>query len=240
MGKQIRKMFKLLLTILFKTKVFLKINSGEPLPGYIISNESKDSPSIVKHKMIFETPSSIVLKLESGNILKCLKIRHWTEYHKLLFGKYRALEEVTSNIRMKTIGLNVPVIKYSGLFSNFFSKRKYSSFYCMEEVPLNFQAGYLIFDLLSKEAKTNFIDKVISDVKNLKDHSYVYSDLSLRNFMLNNDGDYFWIDTQIKAYSNTGQFKSRFNIALERFVNDTMLTISKDEKEQILTTLLIK
>jgi tRNA A-37 threonylcarbamoyl transferase component Bud32 len=187
---------------------------------------------------IFETKSSVMLRVENGDVLKCLKLRHWTEYHKLLLGKNRALEEVVSNYKMKSLGLNVPEVKYFGIFSNVFSKREFTSFYAMESINSDYQPGNIVFQGLIGRAKENFIKKISIDISKLRDSNYVYSDLSLRNVLVNDLGDYYWIDTQIKGYSRKEKFKNKFNHSLRRFISDEDLIISDQDKKDLLIKLL--
>jgi tRNA A-37 threonylcarbamoyl transferase component Bud32 len=205
----------------------------------VITHKSKNEKSHdIKGHTIFETKSSIVLELEDGNILKCLKIRHWTEYHKLLLGKSRAKEEVASNYEMHNIGLAVPEIVYCGIFSNLFSKRAFSSFYCMKCIPSSFSLGNTIYSSLNENAKNLFIKNIFLDIEKLKDHHLVYSDLNLKNLFLNNNGEHYWIDTQVKNYSQDDKFRDKFNHSLNRFINNPKIEFSRNDKE-ILNTLLI-
>ena len=86
---------------------------------------------------------------------------------------------------------------------------------------------------------SSFIASLLSDMSALKTNKYVYSDLNLRNFMLNSKGDYYWIDTQIKKYSQQDKFKKKFNYSLLRFIDDPLLTLNTKENS-VLNSLLIR
>jgi tRNA A-37 threonylcarbamoyl transferase component Bud32 len=211
---------------------------GAVLNGKILTENSCKSSVIFFGEKIFETKSSIILKLNDGDIIKCLKLRHWTEYYKIFLGKNRAYEEVFSNYEMKRIGLNVPDVKYYGVFSNIFSKRLFTSFYAMQPIPFDYQPGNVVFRNLEYHAKEHFIREISFDIAKLRKCNYVYSDLSLRNLLVNRDGDYYWIDTQVKSYKLKIKFKKKFNHSLERFINDEKLTICAEEKSTMLDNLL--
>lgn len=204
-----------------------------PSKGFICKAYENEVPANLVGKQVFETGSSVIISLDNGSILKCLKVRHWTEYHKVLFGKNRSIEEVASSFLMSKIGLNVPTIKYHGIFSNIFSKRKFTSFYSMEKIPENYQPGNLIFSELTQQSRDKLINKLSIDLNTLKQHTLIYSDLSLRNILVNPDGDYYWIDTQVKHYKNYSVFKSKFNASLYRFIDEPFLSISVKEKGQL-------
>jgi tRNA A-37 threonylcarbamoyl transferase component Bud32 len=214
-------------------KVFITADQNIPSQGYVCNTYDTEVPTNLNGKPTFETGSSIIISLDNGDILKCLKIRHWTEYHKLILGKNRAIEEVASNFLMKNIGLNVPTIKYHGIFSNLFSKRKFTSFYTMEKIPSDYQPGNLVFSRLRKDAKNHLINKLSLDINTLKEHTLIYSDLSLKNILANSSGEYYWIDTQVKTYRNKSKFKSKFNKTLYRFIDEPFLSITTAEKDQL-------
>jgi tRNA A-37 threonylcarbamoyl transferase component Bud32 len=224
--------------LLRRDKVALYLDDILNSPGFIIHKSKESQCSNIKGHTIFETKSSIILELEDGNILKCLKIRNWTEYHKLLLGKSRAKDEVSSNYKMHKIGLAVPEIVYDGIFSNVLSKRDFSSFYCMKAIPSTFTPGNEIFKSLSKNARGVFIQGMILDIKKLKDNNLVYSDLSLKNFLLNDSGKHYWIDTQVKKYFRPNLFEYKFNHSLNRLINDYAIEFSAKEKN-ILHSLII-
>lgn len=220
---------KLTQYFLMKHKISINIDNKTSLLGFILYQDQSELALKTDGHKIFETKSSIVLKLSNDKVLKCLKIRHWTEYHKVLLGKNRAKEEVFSNYKMREIGLKVPKIKYYGIFSNIFNRREFSSFYCMETISSDYSPGDSVFNTLSNAAKKAFTTSLSSDLSALKNGKYVYSDLSLRNFMLNSKGDYYWIDTQIKKYSQKNKFKRKFNYSLHRFINDPLLILCTEE-----------
>lgn len=212
-----------------------------PFQGYICNTyNSEVVPPTLTGQKIFETDSSIIISLDNGYILKCLKIRHWTEYHKVILGKNRAIEEVTSSFLMKKIGLNVPIVKYHGIFSNILRRREFTSFYAMEKIPGNYHPGNLVFSQLAPEARENLIKKLSSDLDTLKQHTLIYSDLSLRNILVNSDGDYYWIDTQVKSYKNHSKLKFKFNASLNRFIDDPSFSISIKEKAHLKEKLSVK
>lgn len=211
-----------------------------PPKGYICKTYEFELPKELTGKQIFETGSSIIISLDNGYILKCLKIRHWTEYHKVIFGKNRAIDEVASNFLMRKIGLNVPIIKYHGVFSNLFSKRQFTSFYSMERISENYQPGHLVFSKLDNNAKDNLINNLSKDLNILKQHTLVYSDLSLRNLLVNSGGDYYWIDTQVKIYKSHRKFKAKFNTSLFRFIDESYFSIKSDEKAHLKKQFAIK
>tara|TARA_B110000438_G_C15737286_1_gene616871 strand:+ start:183 stop:899 length:717 start_codon:yes stop_codon:yes gene_type:complete len=216
--------------ILQKNKVSLQLDESIKLSGIVIQRDTRNIVHDMKGRTILETGSSFVLELEDSSILKCLKIRHWTEYHKLLLGKNRAKEEVTSNQIMRDIGLNVPRIIHYGIFSNILNKRELSSFYSMEAVPSSFVSGDVIYDTLSISAKQFFIEHISLDLKKLQKNRLVYSDLSLRNLLLNAKGEHYWIDTQVKKISSPNRFKLKFNYSLDRFINNPLVEFSPEEK----------
>jgi tRNA A-37 threonylcarbamoyl transferase component Bud32 len=227
-------MFKdIIQLVLRRDKVTLHLNDILKLTGSITHKFKDAQCNEIKGHTIFETKSSIVLELEDGNILKCLKIRHWTEYHRLLLGKNRAKDEVLSNYKMHKIGLAVPEIVNYGVFSNVLSKRDFSSFYCMKAIPSTFTPGNEIFNALSQHAREVFIQGIILDIQKLKDNNLVYSDLSLRNILLNDSGKHYWIDTQVKKYYRHNSFKNKFNHSLTRFINDYTVEFSSKEKHML-------
>lgn len=230
----------ILSSFLPKAEILIKTKYNLNSEGYICKSYESEVPKSLTGQQVFETGSSIIINLDNGYILKCLKIRHWTEYHKVLLGKNRAIDEVESSFLMRKIGLNVPIIKYHGIFSNLFSKREFTSYYAMEKIPEAYQPGNLVFSQLGKGALTNLFYKLTADLGTLKQHSLVYSDLSLRNILVNPDGDYYWIDTQVKVYKNHSKFKSKFNTSLYRFINEPSLSITTDEKEQFKNKVSVK
>jgi tRNA A-37 threonylcarbamoyl transferase component Bud32 len=139
---------------------------------------------------------------------------------------------------MRMLGLKVPDIKCFGIFSNIFNKREFTSFYAMESINSDYQPGNIVFRGLINRAKENFIKKISIDISKLRGSNYVYSDLSLRNVLVNELGDYYWIDTQIKSYSRTKKFKNKFNYSLRRFISDEDLIISDQDKKDLLIKLL--
>mgnify|MGYP006945859361 FL=1 len=211
-------------------RVVMHLDTGNHPAGIILYG---DVTTEVKGHTIFETGSSVVSKLDDGSILKCLKVRNWSEYHKLFLGKHRAKEEVMSNFEMQRLGLAVPNILYYGIFSNIFSKRYFSSFYAMEEVPASFIPGNIIFEALSPEARQCFLARTIQDLHQLKSHQLVYSDLSLRNFHINESGESIWIDTQIKKYSSASRFRKKFNHSLSRFCDEFSLDLTIEEEKKL-------
>ena len=226
-------MFRAMIKLLsHKYRIVMCLDTGNHPVGIILHGNSGNVTTVVKGHSIFETGSSVVSKLDDGSILKCLKIRNWSEYHKLFLGKHRAKEEVLSNFEMQDLGLAVPNILYYGIFSNIFSKRDFSSFYAMEEVPASFIPGNIIFEALSPEARQRFLARTIQDLHKLKVHQLVYSDLSLRNFHINESGESVWIDTQIKKYPSTSRFKKKFNHALKRFCDEPYLDLTIEEEKK--------
>jgi hypothetical protein len=226
-------MFRAIIKLLsHKYRVVIHLDAGNHPVGTILYGNTDDVTTEIKGHTIFETGSSVVSKLDNGSILKCLKIRNWSEYHKLFLGKHRAKEEVMSNFEMQRIGLTVPSILYYGIFSNIFSKREFSSFYAMEEVPASFIPGNLIFEALSAEARQYFLARTIQDLHKLKDHQLVYSDLSLRNFHINESGESIWIDTQIKKYTSVPRFKKKFHHSLKRFFDEPSLDLTIEEEKK--------
>jgi tRNA A-37 threonylcarbamoyl transferase component Bud32 len=222
-------------------RISFDISKPDILTGYICQSYTDASPPInLSGKQIFETGSSVIIKLKSGDILKCLKVRHWTEYHKLLLGKSRAAEEVSSSQLMKDIGLKVPAVKYRGILSNILRKRGFISFYTMEEIPSTFQPGNTVFNSLSDIAKTKLIDKLVNDLTRLKNSQFVYSDLSISNFLVNDTGDYYWIDTQVKKYKDINKFMPLYNKAFLRFQDEKSLTLNDKEKDILKARILIK
>jgi hypothetical protein len=227
-------MFKAIIKLLsHKHRIVIHLDTDNHSIGFILYGNADNVTTVVKGHSIFETGSSVVSKLDDGSILKCLKIRNWSEYHKLFLGKHRAKEEVLSNFEMRRIGLIVPNIFYYGIFSNIFSKRIFSSFYAMEEIPASFHPGNLIFKTLSAEARHYFLARTIQDLHKLKDHHLVYSDLSLRNFHINESGESVWIDTQIKKYSSENRFKKKFNHSLKRFCDEPSIELTTLEEKKI-------
>lgn len=225
-------MFKeILRTFSCNNKVTFKLGIQDCTNGIILFNNTADKIVQANGHTIFETGSSVVSKLDDGSILKSLKIRHWSEYHKLFLGKHRAKEEVLSNSEMQKIGLIVPKILYYGIFTNIFSKRLFSSFYAMEEVPTSFKPGNEIFESLNKKARYYFLMNITQDLKKLKENQLVYSDLSLRNFHINSDGESFWIDTQIKKYASKLEFINKFNYSLKRFCKESSLNLTIEEEK---------
>jgi hypothetical protein len=224
-------MFKDIIQLLLRRdKVTLHLNDILKLTGSITHKFKDAQCNDIKGHTIFETKSSIVLELKDGSILKCLKIRHWTEYHKFLLGKNRAEDEVLSNYKMHKIGLTVPEIVYYGVFSNVLRKRKFSSFYCMRAIPSTFTPGNEIFNTLGQHARDIFIRGMILDINKLKVNNLVYSDLSLRNVLLDNSGKHYWIDTQVKKYLRDNSFKNKFNHSLIRFIDDFEIELNSKEK----------
>lgn len=227
-------MFRAIIKLLsHKNRVTLHLDNGSNPVGIILYSDTDNVMTETKGHTIFETGSSIVSKLDDGSILKCLKIRHWSEYHKLFLGKHRAKEEVLSNLKMQSIGLTVPKIFYYGIFSNIFRKRAFSSFYAMEEVPTSFIPGNLIFGSLSTKARQRFLNRTIQDLYKLKDNQLVYSDLSLRNFHINESGESVWIDTQVKKHSSEPRFTKKFNHSLKRFCNEPSLALTTEEEKKL-------
>ena len=233
-------MFKEIIQLLLRrNKVAIYLDGIFNLSGFITHKLEKIQCDDIKGNAIFETKSSLVLELENGNILKCLKIRHWTEYHKLFFGKNRAKDEVSSNYKMQEIGLAVPEIVYYGIFSDVLSKRKFSSFYCMQAIPSSFSPGNESYSTLKQQAKDIFFQKLILDIRKLKDNDLVYSDLSLRNILINNGGEYYWIDTQVKKYFRHSSFKNKFNHTLTRFIHDYAIEFNSKEKDMLFSLLIV-
>lgn len=227
-------MFRAIIKLLsHKYRVVMQLDTGNHPVGIILYGNTDNVTTEIKGHTIFETGSSVVSKLDDGSILKCLKILNWSEYHKLLLGKHRAKEEVMSNIKMQRLGLAVPSILYYGIFSNIFSKRDFSSFYAMEEVPASFDPGNVIFKVLSAEARQYFLAQVIQDLHKLKDHQLVYSDLSLCNFHINESGESVWIDTQIKKHSSVSRFRKKFNHSLKRFCDEPSLNLTIEEEKKL-------
>jgi hypothetical protein len=224
-------MFREIMQLILQTdKVILHLDESIKLLGIFIHKGTQNINHEIKGHTIFETNSSLVLKLDDGSILKCLKIRHWTEYHKLLLGNNRAKEEVASNQIMKDIGLNVPRIIHYGVFSNILNKRAFSSFYSMVAVPSSFLSGDVIYKSLNVNAKRLFIKNISLDLKKLQKSRLVYSDLSMRNLLLNDEGEHYWIDTQVKKISSKNSFKIKFNYSIDRFINDPLVVFSNEEK----------
>jgi hypothetical protein len=234
-------MFRRIMQLILKTdNVIVRLNESIKLTGILIHKKTHSVNHEIKGHTIFETNSSLVLKLENGSILKCLKIRHWTEYHKLLLGNNRAKEEVTSNRIMKDIGLNVPKIIYYGIFSNILNKRSFSSFYSMEAIPSSFLSGDVIYKSLNVSARKLFIENITLDLKNLQKNRLVYSDLSMRNLLLNDKGEYYWIDTKVKKIPSIKSFRIKFNYSIDRFINEPLVEFNKEEKSILKTILLDK
>lgn len=226
-------MFRAIINLLsHKYRIDMCLDTVNHPTGIILYDCAGEVTTEIKGQCIFETGSSVVSKLDDGSILKCLKIRNWSEYHKLFLGRHRAKEEVLSNFEMQRLGLTVPNILYYGIFSNIFSKRDFSSFYAMEEVPASFIPGNIIFEALSSEARQYFIARTIQDLNKLKDHQLVYSDLSLRNFHINESGEGVWIDTQIKKYPSESRFRKKFNHSLKRFCNEPSLDLTIEEEKK--------
>lgn len=224
---------RILNSLLSIPRICITTDYNLPTQGYICKVYEAEAPATLTGKQFFESGSSIIINLDDGSILKCLKVRHWTEYHKVILGKNRAIDEVASSFLMKKIGLKVPVINYHGIFSNLFQKRAFTSFYSMVKIPENYQPGNLIFSQLTEEARENLISRLSLDLNTLMQHSLVYSDLSLRNVLVNEDGDYYWIDTQVKFYKNSNKFKSKFNTSLYRFIDESSLSINLNQKSQL-------
>lgn len=226
-------MFRAMINLLsHKYRIVMCLDTVNHPTGIILYDSAGEVTTEIKGQRIFETGSSVVSKLDDGSILKCLKIRNWSEYHKLFLGKHRAKEEVLSNFEMQRLGLTVPTILYYGIFSNIFSKRDFSSFYAMEEVPASFIPGNIIFEALGPEARQYFLARTIQDLHKLKEHNLVYSDLSLRNFHINEAGESVWIDTQIKKYSSAPRLKKKFNHSLMRFCNESSLDLTIEEEKK--------
>lgn len=226
-------MFRAIMKLLsHKHRVTLHLDNGIHPLGIILYGNTDNVMTKIKGHTIFETGSSVVSKLDNGSILKSLKIRHWSEYHKLFLGKHRAKEEVLSNLKMQSIGLAVPKVLYYGIFTNIFRKRDFSSFYAMEEVPAPFIPGNLIFKSLNTDARQYFLTRTIQDLHKLKDNKLVYSDLSLRNFHINESGESVWIDTQIKKYSSASRFRKKFNHSLKRFCNEPSIALTTVEEKK--------
>lgn len=232
-------MFRAIIQLIIqKNKIILHLDDSIKLLGIVIHKGTQNINHEIKGHSIFETNSSLVSRLEDGTILKCLKIRHWTEYHKLLLGNNRAKEEVTSNKIMNDIGLKVPRIIHYGIFSNILNKRAFSSFYSMEAVPSSFFSGDVIYESLNVNAKKTFIENITLDLKNLQNNRLVYSDFSMRNLLINNKGEHYWIDTQVKKIFSINDFKIKFNYSINRFINEPLVEFSHEEKGKLKNTLL--
>ena len=198
-------------------------------------------PLIIDH-----TPSTVLMAEDGRSVLKFIKARSWHEYFKTFWARSRLFKEVKGNQLLAALGVNVARIHEVGVGLVPSGRYRYLGYYLMEDLSARNAVEMLDFfqqQQLTPSQRIEWLDKVIDDLRVMRDAGVVFSDCHLKNVFADlNRGEVVWIDTGVTRYScNRGRkFARKFNYSIRRFADyhDKTLLLTAEEKRRILALLL--
>lgn len=201
---------------------------------------SASVPPVSEFTPIKDDEVSTVFSGPNGLIYKFIKPRKWHEYYKVFYGRSRTSKEIQANIRLKELGFEVPVIREFSIAVVPTHFKGYTGYYIMEPVK-GIGDAQANFSKLSEQARSIFIEHLISDLLKLKTNRIVYADLSLSNIFCSEDGGLCWIDTAIKEYplSKQANFKKDWDKSFSKLIawENKSKVLSESELEKIKSAL---
>lgn len=216
-------------------QTFLTVQTEQPTSGR--QHVRSTGPLIIDH-----TPSTVLMADDGRSVLKFIKARSWHEYFKTFWARSRLFKEVKGNQLLAGLGIEVARIHEVGIGLVPGYKYRYLGYYLMEDLAARqavemlswFQSGDV-----SATQRMQWLDRVIDDLRTMRDAGVIFSDCHLRNvFAQPNSDQVIWIDTGVTRYlcPRSRKFARKFNFSMRRFANyhDGELTLSEEEKRRIL------
>lgn len=147
---------------------------------------------------------SRVIETPEGYIVKYIKQRTWHDNLRIFFGASKISAELRSCIFLQNIGLRVPTVLEYGMAFIPGHLWGVTGYYLMKKHPaVNIVKHH--FRHCDQTARQRILTLLIRDLQRLRDARCVYRDLSFRNMMTNDNGELFWIDTNIRRYAKANQ-----------------------------------
>lgn len=147
--------------------------------------------------------STVFVTRKDQHVLKLIRPRRWHEYFKLLWGHSRYQKEIKGNRLLRNIGLNTPEIYETAIGLMPSSRYQYLGYYVMENLnKRDFVTLFSYLETLSPDnsERQTLFDIVIDGLTRMKAESIVFTDFHLNNVMVNQKGEFIWIDTGVTHY----------------------------------------
>ena len=158
---------------------------------------------------------SRVIETPEGYIVKYIKQRTWHDNLRIFWGASKISAELRSCIFLQNLGLRVPAVLEYGMAFIPGHLWGVTGYYLMEKHP----AADIVkhhFHHCDQPARQKILAQLIRDLQRLRDARCVYRDLSFRNMMTDDEGELFWIDTNIRRYAKADQkFIAEWNKTLK-------------------------
>lgn len=183
------------------------------------------SPVVVEDIIIKNTAALIGTSDQQRNIVKLIEPRKWHEIAKMFWNRSRVHKEVRGNRLLKAIGVRVPCIHVYGIAYLPSFDYRYIGFIQMDNLIYQGaqDASHLLYwdNKLPVDIRERVYGNIIADLKKMRAHRIVFSDLTLGNIMVYADGTIAWIDTGVTQYSvfNTSAFTKKFAYSINRFLD---------------------
>lgn len=194
----------------------------------------QDNP-VVMDSIIIKNTAAVVGTTRNGQVLKLIEPRRWHEVIKLLWGHSRINKEVYGNRLLRLLSIGTPNIYAYGIGVFPARNYRYVGYILMENLVDRgaVDASHLLFwdNKLSADIRARVYRNIASDLKIMRDHYVVFSDITLGNIMAYPDGSIAWIDTGVTRYGSIreGNFEEKYNGSIKRFVEITrsVMTVSE-------------
>ena len=206
------------------------INAGQQRQCFIIHRKPQ-APHWQEENAheIKDDEISRVIETSEGYIVKYIKQRTWHDNLRIFWGASKISTELRSCIFLQNLGLRVPKVLEYGMAFIPGHLWGVTGYYLMEK--------HLAADIVKhhfrhcdQPARQKILAQLVHDLQRMQNACCVFRDLSFRNMMTDDNGELFWIDTNIRRYSKAGdKFIADWNKTLKVLLQE--LSMMSDPAE---------
>ena len=204
-------------------------------------NKNKLKSNSKFQELVKNDRRSVVGFIQNKNTcLKLVKPISFHEYLRVFWRHSRIQKEVKGNYLLSKAGLRTAKIFDHGLGLPSLKNYKFLGFILMENLlKSGFDEAYLIFTdpNQTKERKDNLFKKIVCDVEKMKIRRFLFSDLHLKNILINSEDDIAYIDTGVSKFTlfKNSTFKKKFNQAMDKLArcHSNKNGLSEQQKKEI-------
>lgn len=160
----------------------------------------------------------------SGHCLKIIRPISWHEYIKYFWRHSRLHKEINGNNLLRSLGLNTAKVLDHGVAVMSPFSREFLGYIIMENLnqSRNREAHQVLMDPATDSKSKDFIvRKIIDAVNRMKKSRVLFSDLHLKNIMIDPAQKISFIDTGVSKFSifSRKKYQKKFNASLDKLVN---------------------